>query len=131
LTQTLPVAIAMAAGLPMVSAVTYSISELLEDHHTALLVPPGSPRALAQRILELKEDSHLQWQLADTARAEAYDFYALTRFIDEHRALYTQLASGEAASIAEAERRLEAIEAGKAELIPGPQVMRELRGRTK
>ena len=94
LTQTLPVAIAMAAGLPIVSAVTYSISELLEDHHTALMVAPGSPRAMAQRILELKEDSHLQWQLADRARAEAYDFYALTRFIDEHRKLYTQTATG-------------------------------------
>ncbi|MEI6876686.1 MAG: glycosyltransferase [Spirochaetota bacterium] len=84
----------MAAGLPIVSAVTYSISELLEDHHTALMVPPGSPRAMAQRILELKEDSHLQWQLADRASAEAYDFYALTRFIDEHRKLYTQTATG-------------------------------------
>ncbi len=94
LTQTLPVAIAMAAALPIVAAVTYSVSELLEDHHTALMVAPGSPRAMAQRLLELREDSHLQWQLADRARAEAFDFYALTRFVDEHRTLYTQLTCG-------------------------------------
>ncbi|MFI5378707.1 MAG: glycosyltransferase family 4 protein [Tepidisphaerales bacterium] len=91
LTQTLPVVIAMAAGLPIASTVTYSISELLEDHHTALMTRPGSPQTLARRILELREDARLQWQLADTARTEAYEYHALTRFIDQHRALYTRL----------------------------------------
>ncbi len=94
LTQTLPIAIVMAAGLPIVSTVTYSVSELLEDRHTALMTAPGSPRALAQRMLELKEDSRLQWQLAEAARSEAYEYLSLTRFLDQYRATYQAIAGG-------------------------------------
>ena len=50
---TLPIAIAMASGLPIVSTVTYTTSELLEDRHTALMTPPAKPRLLARRILDL------------------------------------------------------------------------------
>jgi glycosyltransferase involved in cell wall biosynthesis len=90
----LPLQIVMAAALPIVSTVTYTASELLEDHHTALMAPQHSPRLLAQRILELREDPTLQWQLADTARAEAYEFFPLTHFLEEYRQLYRQLATG-------------------------------------
>ncbi|MGE5610603.1 MAG: glycosyltransferase family 4 protein [Bacillota bacterium] len=87
----LPLQIAMAAALPIVSTATYTASELLEDHHTALIAPKHSPRLLAQRILQLREDSSLQWHLADKARAEAYEFFPLTRFLDDYRQLYRQL----------------------------------------
>ncbi|HEX2971909.1 MAG TPA: glycosyltransferase family 4 protein [Tepidisphaeraceae bacterium] len=90
----LPLQIVMAGALPIVSTVTYTASELLEDHHTALMAPKHSPRLLAQRILELREDPTLQWQMADTARAEAYEFFPLTHFLEEYRQLYRQLATG-------------------------------------
>src|SRR5207248_2274587 len=68
---TLPIAICMAAALPIVSTVTYTVAELLEDRHTSLMVPQPTPRLLAQRVLDLRADPSLQWSIADMARTEA------------------------------------------------------------
>ncbi|HZN68002.1 MAG TPA: glycosyltransferase [Tepidisphaeraceae bacterium] len=91
---TLPIAICMAAGLPIVSTVTYTVAELLEDRHTALMTPAGAPRRLARRLVELREDAGTQWTIADTARTEAYEYFSLTRFLDQFRAAYRQIATG-------------------------------------
>jgi glycosyltransferase involved in cell wall biosynthesis len=82
---TLPVATAMAAGVPVVSTVTYMLAELLEDRHTALMVPTRSPRALVQRMMDLREDPTLAARLADTARAEAYAHFSMTKMLEEYR----------------------------------------------
>ena len=98
---TLPVAIAMAAALPIVATVSYTLSELLEDRHTALLAAPGSPRALAQRVLDLERDPNVQWAISDMARTEAYEYFALTRFVNQHRTIYRQIAEGAAVTLPE------------------------------
>ncbi len=92
---TLPIAVVMAAGLPIVSTVTYTISELLEDRHTALMVAKPTPKLLARRILDVREDSGLQWSIADMARTEAFEYFAMTRFIRQWRGVYRQVCSGE------------------------------------
>ncbi|HSV15419.1 MAG TPA: glycosyltransferase, partial [Tepidisphaeraceae bacterium] len=99
---TLPIAICMAAGLPIVSTVTYTAAELLEDRHTALMVPKPSPQLLAQRVLDLRGDSALQWSIADMARTEAYEFFSLTRMMNQYRAVYHQMAADEAVEVPEA-----------------------------
>ena len=91
---TLPISIAMAAALPIVATVSYTVGELLEDRHTALLAAPGAPRALARRVLDLEEDPNLQWSLSDMARTEAYEFFAHTRFVNQYRGIYRQIAEG-------------------------------------
>ncbi|HEY7117652.1 MAG TPA: glycosyltransferase [Tepidisphaeraceae bacterium] len=98
---TLPIAIGMAAALPIVATVTSTIAELLEDRHTALMTQPAVPRLLAQRIMQLREDPQMQWSLADTARVEAYEFFSLSRFLDQFRALYTQVIEGRTAEVIE------------------------------
>ena len=90
---TLPIAMAMASGSPIVGTATHTVAELLEDRHTALLVRPHSPRLAAQRVLELFEDSSLRWKLTDRARVEAYEYFSQTRFIDQFRSAYRQAAS--------------------------------------
>jgi hypothetical protein len=50
--STLPIAICMAAGLPIVSTVTRTAAELLEDRHTAVMTTKPQPRLIAQRILD-------------------------------------------------------------------------------
>jgi glycosyltransferase involved in cell wall biosynthesis len=85
---TLPVAIAMAANLPIVAAVTPTVAELLEDRHTALMTPPDDAKALANRVRLFRDDPALRRKLADRARSEAYDFLAQSRFVADHRALY-------------------------------------------
>jgi glycosyltransferase involved in cell wall biosynthesis len=98
---TLPVSIAMAAGLPIVATVSYTIGELLEDRHTALLVAPGSAKALARRVLELEEDAGLQWSISDMARTEAYEYFSLTRFVEQYRQVYRQIAAGAKVEVSE------------------------------
>jgi glycosyltransferase involved in cell wall biosynthesis len=98
---TLPLATAMAAATPIVSTVTYSVGELLEDHHNSLLVPKPIPRLLAQRALELNEDSGLKWRLSDMARTEAYDYFSLTRFLEQWKTVYQHIAAGESVEVME------------------------------
>ena len=92
---TLPVAVCMAAALPIVALVTPTTSELLEDRHTALMVGRPAPRILAQRVLDLRSDPGLQWTIADMARTEAYEYFSMTRFLSQWRAVYRQIASGQ------------------------------------
>jgi glycosyltransferase involved in cell wall biosynthesis len=98
---TLPLAMAMAAAVPIVSTVTYAVGELLEDHHNSLLVPKPSARLLAQRTLELNDDSGLKWRLTDMARTEAYDYFSLTRFLEQWKEVYRQVAAGESVEVVE------------------------------
>jgi glycosyltransferase involved in cell wall biosynthesis len=98
---TLPIAITMAAGVPIVAAVTSTVSELLEDRHTALMVPPAVPRLLGLRILQMREDAQLRWQLTDTARTEAYEYFSLTRFLQQYREVYRQVLQGQTVQVPE------------------------------
>jgi glycosyltransferase involved in cell wall biosynthesis len=90
--STLAIATGMAAGLPSVAGVTATVAELLEDRHTALMTKAGVPRLLAKRVLDLKDDAGLRWSLVDRARTEAYEYFSLTRFLEEYRATYRRLA---------------------------------------
>lgn len=96
---TLPVCYCMAAGLPIVALVSETIAELLEDRHTALMVGKRSPRLLAQRLLDVRADANLQWAISDMARTEAYEFFSMSRFLDQHRAMYQQVVEGKAVQI--------------------------------
>jgi glycosyltransferase involved in cell wall biosynthesis len=91
---TLPIAITMAAGLPIVATVTYTASELLEDRHTALMVAKATPKLLARRILDVREDAGLQWSIADMARTEAFEYFAMTRFVRQWSSVYRQICEG-------------------------------------
>jgi len=96
---TLPIAICMAAGLPIVALVTATVSELLEDRHTCLMVGKPAPRLVAQRVLDLRQDTGLQWSIADLARTEAYEYFSMSRFLNQHRTLYRQVAARETVAI--------------------------------
>ena len=92
---TLPIAAAMAAGVPVVAGVTYTTSELLEDRHTALMVARPTPRTLARRIMDLRADPALAARLGDTARSEAYAYFGQARTLDRYRRIVRQMLAGE------------------------------------
>jgi len=77
---TLPVAYCMAAALPIVSVVTPTLAELLEDRHTSVMVTEPKARLLAAKVLALRDDPALARQIADTAAAEAYEHWSLSTF---------------------------------------------------
>lgn len=100
--STLPIAICMAAGLPIVSTVTSEVAELLEDRHTALMVPRSSSRSIAQRVMDLQADKNAQWSLADMAKTEAFEYFAHSRFVNQYRTLISQTLAGETVAVPQA-----------------------------
>ncbi len=60
---------AMAAGRPIVTADSPAVREVLRDGHTALLVPPADPAALAAALARLAGDRALRERLGEAARA--------------------------------------------------------------
>ena len=55
---------ALACGVPLVTAHTPAATELLQDGESALLVPPGDPRALADALRRLHDDPGLAARIA-------------------------------------------------------------------
>lgn len=91
---TLTMAITMASTVPIVATVSRTVSELLEDRHNCLMVTQPRARLVAKKSLDILEDKSLQWKLTDTARTEAYEYFSMTRFIDQYRSVYEQVAKG-------------------------------------
>lgn len=99
--DTLSIATAMAAGLPIISTATPTASELLEDRHTALMITQPQARQIAQRVVDLRSDTSLQWAICDMAHNEAYAYFTQSRMIDQYRDFYEQVAAGGAVTVAE------------------------------
>ena len=87
-------ALAMASGRPVAAAATAAVCELLEDRHTALLARDPTPKALAWKLAELRDDAALGRQIADRARAEAYDLLLVSRLLRDLRNVYASLGAG-------------------------------------
>ena len=62
----------IACAAPLVTADTPGARELLVDEESALLVPPGNAKALAQAMRRLAADSELSRRIATGGRA-AYE----------------------------------------------------------
>ncbi len=78
----LPIALleAMALGVPSISTNVYAIPEAVKDRETGLLIEAGDAGALADAIIELKNNEELRKQLAANGRE-----YVLAHF-DEREA---------------------------------------------
>lgn len=72
----MPVSIleAMASGTPVVSTAVGGVPFLVEDRKTALLVPPGSPEAMADAIKQIMEDASLADCLAANGLQEVQKY---------------------------------------------------------
>ncbi len=91
----LPLALleAAALGKPIVATDIEGIREVVRDGETALLVPPGDPRALAAAVVRLLEDRDLAAKLGGRARADIPGRFTLAGMIDAIERLYLDLAS--------------------------------------
>ncbi|MBI3071340.1 MAG: glycosyltransferase family 4 protein [Deltaproteobacteria bacterium] len=65
---------AMMVGRPIVASNVGRIPDIARDGHEALLVPPDSPRALANALTRLRDDSALRSRLSAAAHRRALDF---------------------------------------------------------
>ena len=80
---------ALRAGVGAVATAVGAVPEVLADERAGILVPPGSPEALAEAIvrgLARRTDP-----AAAAARQEAAERFSLPRRVDAHLALYREL----------------------------------------
>jgi glycosyltransferase involved in cell wall biosynthesis len=78
-TESFPNAIleAMAMGKPVVATNVGGIPELVEEGETGLLVPPRDPKAIADRVLSLCQDSPRRLQMGRAARARVESHFTV------------------------------------------------------
>ena len=78
---------AMAAGRAVVSTSTVGADEAIEDGVSGLLVPPGNPRALADRIQELAADPERRDALGRAARDRTARHFTQRAMLDRCEAI--------------------------------------------
>jgi len=82
---------AMSCGKPVVATNVGGVKEAIGD--AGLVVPPRSPRDLADAILKLHLDEGLRKRMGDKARERALKLFSQRRFIEEYRRLYLEIVS--------------------------------------
>lgn len=65
---------ALASAVPVVSTNVGGVPYIVNDEHTALLVPPGSPDAMAEAILRLMSDTALSDKLVKNGLLEVQKY---------------------------------------------------------
>lgn len=83
-----PLALSLAAGLPIVATAAAATCEYLEDGRTALIAPRPAPRQLAERILQLAEHPARRAALGEAAREAANERFGVDSSIAQLLALY-------------------------------------------
>jgi len=87
----LPVAACMAANLPIIASRTAELGEFLQDKDTASIQEDSNPRDVAQRTLNLSNNSSLRERLVKGARKEVANRFAPDRFITDWRTVYNSV----------------------------------------
>lgn len=89
----LPVTIleAMALGRPVVATAVGGVPELVEDRENGMVVPPGSPDALAEVIHELLESPGMQAHLGRAAAATVTAEYGLEPMVRAFEDIYRRV----------------------------------------
>ncbi|GAB4162262.1 MAG: hypothetical protein Tsb009_39300 [Planctomycetaceae bacterium] len=68
---------AAASGLPILATDVGGTSEILRDGESAMLVPPGDARLLAENIVALKSNPDLRLRLAKSAREDIQEKFTV------------------------------------------------------
>ncbi|GMU37122.1 MAG: glycosyltransferase [Phycisphaerae bacterium] len=94
--STVPVAWAMAAGVLVVAAAGYAVSELISHKLNGLLYKRRSEAGVIVAIAQCfaEASTPLGAKLRDAARGQAYEAFGVRRFVDQHLRLYDNLTSG-------------------------------------
>lgn len=81
---------AMAAGIPVVATQVGGIPEVVQSETSALLVPPGSPEALAEACLRILRDRKFAARLAQNALDVVRSQYSVDAMIAKTLMLYKE-----------------------------------------
>jgi glycosyltransferase involved in cell wall biosynthesis len=79
---------AMAAKIPVIATRVGAIPEILEDHRSGIIVPPGSPEHIAKAVVELLGNDRLRQDLAIQAHQQLITKFSLRSMIDQYEKLF-------------------------------------------
>lgn len=79
---------AMACGFPVIATRVAGPSEIVDDGHTGLLVPPDDADALAAAIERVLRDHDLARAMAAAARAHVVETYTIERLLARTAAVF-------------------------------------------
>ncbi len=79
---------AAASGIPVITTQATGACDSVVHNVTGMLIPPGSPEAIAVSVLRLLRDP-LRRQMGQAARAWACEHFRSDRVLDLHAAFYT------------------------------------------
>ncbi len=82
---------AMATGLPVVSTGVGGIAEIIEDGISGLLVPPESPKQLAEAIRIVLVHEELRQKMTIQARQQIFDRYCQKKITEEYCRIYSAI----------------------------------------
>jgi glycosyltransferase involved in cell wall biosynthesis len=82
---------AMFARLPVVATAVGGIPKVVEDQKTGLLVPPGDPAKVADRLLFLWRNPAVREQMGAAGAIRARATFSESRYVEEVAALYESL----------------------------------------
>lgn len=89
---------AHAGGVPVVATAVGGTPELVADGHTGWLVPPGDPKAMADRIVQLLADEDLRSRMGQAARKRVRRHFSFEIQAQEYRDLFDELAGARCAA---------------------------------
>lgn len=84
---------AMACGLPSVATRVSGSEDVIEDHHSGLLIPPNDPPALAAALLELVLDRDRAATMGTRGRKRIIDAYSQARLTSQLERLYAEVST--------------------------------------
>lgn len=84
---------AMACGIPVITTSVGSISELVVDKTTGLIIPLQDPNAITHACLQLKAEPHLYQKLREQARMHIEKYCSLTLMVDAMERVFYQALS--------------------------------------
>jgi len=89
---------AMCCALPCVATAAGSLSDLVIDERTGLMVPPGSPQALADAVLRLRADDELARSIGEGGRAHVLAHFGYEAMLDAMERIFLEYARPERVS---------------------------------
>jgi len=82
---------AMAAGRPIVASRVGGNPEVVVDGETGFLVDPRDSGALAERIVELLNDSQKAKEFGESGRKRVQNWFAIDKMVESYCALYESM----------------------------------------
>ncbi|MBI2789617.1 MAG: glycosyltransferase [Elusimicrobia bacterium] len=83
----------MALGLPVVASAVDGVPEVVVNEKTGVLVPPGSPAALAKALKDLAESPERRAALGAAAHAAVMEKFTVRRMMDDYQDAYASVSS--------------------------------------